>query len=347
MPLPLIIGIGAAIAGTVGAAGAVAGATEMYDANDKMKRAKRRHDSNIKEAETKQRTTVEVMDSLGKLELKILSSFKDFSDLIEKIQNRPVFKRYDKNGVHIPQYSKDDVAKVSVGAITVASGLVGMAAGAASGIAASGGTTAAVMALGTASTGTAISSLSGAAATNAALAALGGGSLAAGGGGMALGSLILGGATLGVGLLVGGVIMGITGDKLSEKADEAWKQMERAEDKIKAICAYFDELLGVAKEFNDSLNKVRFVYNDRFRMLKTLCNKHEQTYSVIDYNRFSSTEKMLLENTALLVGVLYGMCKVQLLNKPKNEDDLNIINSEAIHVSINEADRFLEDNNLI
>lgn len=44
---------------------------------------------------------------------------------------------------------------------------------------------------GVASTGTAISSLSGAAATNAALAWLGGGTLAAGGGGMAAGQLLL------------------------------------------------------------------------------------------------------------------------------------------------------------
>ncbi len=51
---------------------------------------------------------------------------------------------------------------------------------------------------GTASTGTAISTLSGVAAHNATMAALGGGSLAAGGGGMAMGALAL----TGVGVLV-------------------------------------------------------------------------------------------------------------------------------------------------
>lgn len=45
--------------------------------------------------------------------------------------------------------------------------------------------------LGTASTGTAISALSGAAATNAALAWLGGGALATGGGGVAAGEAFL------------------------------------------------------------------------------------------------------------------------------------------------------------
>lgn len=66
---------------------------------------------------------------------------------------------------------------------------------------------------GVASTGTAISSLSGAAATNAALAWLGGGALAAGGGGMAAGNALLalagpvGWAIAGVGLLASGITL--------------------------------------------------------------------------------------------------------------------------------------------
>lgn len=66
-------------------------------------------------------------------------------------------------------------------------GATGSALGALAGV----GTLAAISAWGTASTGTAIASLSGAAATNASLAFLGGGSIAAGGGGVALGSAIL------------------------------------------------------------------------------------------------------------------------------------------------------------
>jgi hypothetical protein len=69
----------------------------------------------------------------------------------------------------------------------VVSGAVGFGAGAV----ASGGTVALISAFGTASTGTAISSLGGAAATNATLAWLGGGSVAAGGGGVAAGSTLL------------------------------------------------------------------------------------------------------------------------------------------------------------
>lgn len=76
-------------------------------------------------------------------------------------------------------------------------GMVSSIGGVTAGALASAATMATVMTFGTASTGTAIASLSGAAATNAALASLGGGSLAVGGGGMALGSAVLtGGAAL-------------------------------------------------------------------------------------------------------------------------------------------------------
>ena len=58
----------------------------------------------------------------------------------------------------------------------------------------------------TATTGIAISSLSGAAATNASLAALGGGALSVGGGGMALGTAVVAGTGAAVNGAVGGTI---------------------------------------------------------------------------------------------------------------------------------------------
>lgn len=58
----------------------------------------------------------------------------------------------------------------------------------------------------TATTGVAISSLSGGAATNASLAALGGGALSVGGGGMALGTAVVAGTGAAVGSAAGGII---------------------------------------------------------------------------------------------------------------------------------------------
>lgn len=75
---------------------------------------------------------------------------------------------------------------------------------------------------GVASTGTAISALSGAAATSATLAWLGGGALAAGGGGMAAGSALI--ALAGpVGWAIGGAAVVVTGAfMLSRQLETRW-----------------------------------------------------------------------------------------------------------------------------
>jgi hypothetical protein len=87
-------------------------------------------------------------------------------------------------------------------------------------IAAHKGTLALVGLFGHASTGIAISGLSGAAANSAALAWLGGGALAAGGGGMALGHIVLGGINIGASLLVGGFVLAVKGDRAIKEALE-------------------------------------------------------------------------------------------------------------------------------
>ena len=63
-----------------------------------------------------------------------------------------------------------------------------------------------VMTFGTASTGTAISTLSGAAATNAAYAILGGGTIASGGGGAAMGAIVLGGIVVVAAVAISGIV---------------------------------------------------------------------------------------------------------------------------------------------
>ena len=223
MPLPLILGGIAIASGATGLGGIVNGGLKLKKAEKRQKLASQRHQENVQRVEAQNKTTIEALDRLGEKELEILESFQHFSDLFEQIKNRPIFKGFQKEHVQIPTYDAEELKKVSIGAGVLLGGLGGAALGTAGGFAAAGATTAAVMALGTASTGTAIASLSGAAATNAALAALGGG---------ALGTAVLGGATAGVALLIGGVIFSLSGKKLSDKADEAWKQVEQEETEI-------------------------------------------------------------------------------------------------------------------
>lgn len=339
MPLPLILGGVAAVAGVAGVGSGIHGAVKMKKANDTMKSAEKQHKESLARFEQCSDTTNKNMDQLGMLELDILNSFEKFSNVFEKIQNRPHFKQYSKDGVEIPEYNGEEIKKVSIGAGVLIGGLGGAAVGTAGGFAAAGATTAAVMALGCASTGTPIAALAGAAATNATLAALGGGAIAAGGGGMALGTTILGATTAGIGLLVGGMIFNITGIALSHKAEEAEKQAEEAAAEIRKINSYLISLSRIAYNYRKSLETVQKIYKGHLDRLQWIVEVEEKT----DWNTFTEKERLLTENTSLLVGLLYKMCRVQLVLKSEDEGQMNAINYEAIHSAQNEAEQFVNE----
>ncbi len=351
MPLPLLIGGLAAAAGFGGIGAGIHGGIKMKKAHDTVKEAQKRNDENILKLENVNKQTMTVMDFLGEQEMKILSSFQRFSIIYERIHNAPEFHEINKDGVELSTFTPQEVKDASVGASVLLGGLGGATAGTAGGLAAVAGTKAAVMALGTASTGTAISALKGAAATNATLAALGGGSLATGGGGMALGSVILGGATLGAGLLIGGIIFNITGSKISEKADKAYQQMKENEEKINLICEYLKTLEDIANLFSDALKKVNNVYEKHLLKLENIVKGHYKKKFFLsrifskkcNFKKFTMDEKLVTENTILLVGLLYDMCKVQLVEKSNNKEELSTINEREVNEKILKSEDILKD----
>lgn len=89
----------------------------------------------------------------------------------------------------------------------------------------------------TASTGTAISGLSGAAANSALLAWLGGGSLATGGLGMAGGAVVAGGIAVAPAVLVGGLILAAQAEKALEQATKFSSEVDVAIAKIDMLVA--------------------------------------------------------------------------------------------------------------
>lgn len=121
---------------------------------------------------------------------------ENVENLINSIANHP--KNFDADFKEIQLYKKEfkDVCDYATQELDAAKkSMAGVGAGVAGGMAVASLAPSAAMwvatTFGTASTGTAISTLSGAAATNAALAWLGGGAAAAGGGGMASGTAFL------------------------------------------------------------------------------------------------------------------------------------------------------------
>lgn len=292
MPIPFIIGAAAVLAGLAGAGGAIDGHEKMKEAKETMEDAKARNNSNMERFREHNERTTESLDELGKLELKTAESFGEFSDLIEKIQNRPEFKAYNKNDITLPKYNKEDLKNTaSLAGATLSSFMAGGLGGSLAGAAVSG----LASFVGTASTGAAISGLSGVAATNATLAWLGGGSLAAGGGGMALGLAVLNGASLGLGLLVGGAIMSSKGDKAVKQADEALDQVLEAEEKVNAVCKFLDELRSASSSYLRSIEKVSKIYKAHLYALRKMVAEDEKTDWYFD---FSDNEQLLVTKTS-------------------------------------------------
>ena len=121
---------------------------------------------------------------------------------------------------------------------------------------------------GTASTGTAISALSGAAASNAALAWLGGGALAAGGGGVAAGNALLalagpiGWTIAGATLLSSILLFASKKTKLNAQKNEEIESVKQNTEKVKELDASINQILtrtnairtGLASSYTASLS---------------------------------------------------------------------------------------------
>lgn len=140
-------------------------------------------------------------------------------------------------------------------------------------------------------------------------------------------------------MLVGGVIFSATGSKLSDKADEAWEQMEKAEKTINKICEYLLDLRKMAGRYINSLEKVYALYGQNFQKVYNTV----YTMGKVDWNEFTEEEKLATQNSVLLVGLLYKMCKVNLVKKAANEDEMNSVNKIEVESNMQHAQKVMND----
>lgn len=337
MPIPIVVVAIAAAAGATGIGAGAHGGLNIKKARDKEKQAKQLHEESCNLFVEKGALADEAMDRLGKLELETLKGFGDFSDIVSLIQNAPEFAEIDRSDIDLPQFNSEGLRNISVVAKTTLGGLAGAAAGTAGGFAAAGATTAVVSAIGTASTGTAISTLSGVAATNATLAALGGGSLAAGGGGMAAGAAVLGGAAAGAGILVGGIIVNVIGRNLSDNAEKLWEQVQEEKESIDKACTLLDEIIESANRYRATLERTQQEYVKHVGKISFIVKDLGKT----DWNDFTPKEKLAFENTVLLVGLLYRMCKTNLVIDDDGDGVTDRVNYAGLEASMSESEALM------
>lgn len=339
MPLPIVIAAAAIVAGAAGLGAGAAGGVDIKKAHDKEEAAKLLHEESCNRFVEEGAQTDEAMDELGNLELEVLEGFGEFSDVVSKIQNAPEFASIDPSSVDLPRFNTEGLKDVAVVAKAAIGGVAGAAAGTAGGFAAAGAATSIVAALGTASTGTAISTLSGAAAANATLTALGGGAVAAGGGGMAAGAVVLGGAAAGAGILVGGVIVNVVGRKLAEDADELERQVNEEKESVDRACELFLDIRESARRYRESIERTRHEYVKHVGKVAFIVNDLGKT----NWNDFSDDEKRVFENTVLLVGLLFRMCQTNLVIDDDGDGSIDRVNHDGIEASCEQTDKLLEE----
>ncbi|MGF1276743.1 chemotaxis protein [Acetobacter pasteurianus] len=270
MPLPLILGAAALASAAYGAKKGYNGRQKHSEADAIVKDAKNRYDQKRGIFDAQETATNSALEVLGKEELSIGQRFNEFKTLADALLKKLNVGRRVKLEINIPQHKLESVESYSYTAIGVLGAAAGAGiTGAATGFAIYGG----VMALGAASTGTAISSLAGVAATNATLAAIGGGSLATGGLGMAGGTAILGAA-------VAGPVLAIVGWAYNNHGEGALKNAHKANDEVDSAVEKLEKAqkqLGKTEDYaSNILNVLKSVYvqfDNYFDILKAVASQ--------------------------------------------------------------------------
>jgi hypothetical protein len=225
-------------------------------ANELAKAAQERYERAIEQLKREEAATNKLAQEYGELQLNtIRGTIKRFVDFIERTGRKA--PESEKRLLEGMDFSVQQIQEYRTAVIGAEQYFMAGAKAAGAAAAGYGGAITVATSVGVASTGTAISTLSGAAATNAMLAWFGGGAIAAGGGGMALGAAVLGGITVLPALAIGGFFAGREGEKAMTKAREheakvnkAIAEINVAKDYSKKVKQRITELKGVFESLN-------------------------------------------------------------------------------------------------
>lgn len=262
---PLAVGIAA------GAAAAAKGVADIVQADRMAKAAQANHTRAAAKVEASQARTHEVAKDYGRDQLSARAeTIGRFAAWLEKHEH--LVEQLDRKVVAGVSVAVPSLPTLKFDVEQARTGLVGGfgalgAAASAQGVAIWGVSTFAA-----ASTGTAISGLTGAAATNATLAWLGGGALAAGGGGMAAGAVVLNLIMVAPAALISGLAVGVVGAKQKTKAREfvarvevsiehmetAKKLLENVDVRIGELKAVLSRLVTRTEDAIDVLESLHF-----------------------------------------------------------------------------------------
>ncbi|SNY97919.1 hypothetical protein [Halomonas sp. hl-4] len=314
MPIPLIIGAGAVAAGLYGAAKGTSGAIDQNkakninnDARSSVELANQKLDE-IREATNK------TLEGYGQRKLRSFNGvISDFIDTFQKIKNVDLKQSAELDKLNAGDFSNKTLPNLKKDYKALQDAGLGLGAGISGGAALAFGAYNGTMLLATATTGTAISSLSGVAATNATLAWLGGGAISAGGYGMAGGMMVLGGVVAGPALAIFGHILGNKGEEAlniansnMEQARTICDQANLMGDKLKAIT----EVTSLANTtFSNVSSRLRHAVSELKKVIDS---------EGVDFGNYSDQSKATVFKAVKFAQLLKAMIDTPILDKDGN-----------------------------
>lgn len=334
MPIPFLLAGAAVVAGVSGVAKGAKAVSRNAEAKELIERAQRKYDSAKEVFDQQRANTNGKLEKLGAIKLNtwsnemnsFLKTFNSFKNV--KLEGNVNLNERLKLKIQNPDNLKNmQIATLKATEVTKA-GVSSLGAGALAGIASYGG----AMMFASASTGTAIASLSGAAATNATLAWFGGGALSAGGLGMAGGTMVLGGIVAGPVLAVAGHIMAAKSEENYANAQKAYSEAMNAVEKMHTMTDFLDRVSGISDNYSSFINDYLKMFSPVVQELTRIKNtaferqsgkrigKYNFRKIKVDYNGLSEKEKKTLHLGWLMTQVLYSILAAPLLTKEGDID---------------------------
>jgi hypothetical protein len=311
--IPIILGAAALVTAGVGVSAGADGVSKLQKAEKIGKSAEQRYKKANKSLEKKFQATQKFAEEYGQLQINVkINTIGRFIKFISRIDQR-IGQRIGQNSSPSHQrflegvegFSAEQFKEYKAQVLDAQSLALGGLKAVRVASAASQTTLGLIGLFGTASTGTAISGLSGAAAWNATLAWLGGSSLAAGGGGMALGTVVLGGITVGPALMIGGFVLGGEGKKSLSKAIEYSKEVN---NKI----AQLDKSKGFLGQVQRRIKELQYLVNSlNSRAIKSL----NELESGANFNLHLEEDVTKFREVLLLIKALSEIMKLPILDE--------------------------------
>ena len=248
MPVPIML-IGAAAAGVAGIASWLDGRGRKKTARNIYSRHRQRYESDLECCNKWLEKVNGDLENLGRRRLDSLDMLKSAAKFLKRarIRDRKLDKEFDFSPGILAKWEGPSMAVSTI----IRDATQSVTAGATTAV----GVYGAVGTLGSASTGTAISTLSGAAAQKATLAWLGGGSLAAGGGGMAVGVLTLGSLFVGPAALVSGIVEMSRAARFVTEVESKKAEMKVARVQIKQRIEMIEVYRHRIRELRESIDE--------------------------------------------------------------------------------------------